>query len=132
MAGYSNRALREKLGLKVGSKALFINEPKSYIKDLKDISDIVFEKDEGLDFVHLFAKDNEELLKNFKKAKRKIHSSGMIWASWPKLSQKIIKSDLNENIVRDLGLSLGFVDVKVAAIDEIWSGLKFVIPLLKR
>jgi hypothetical protein len=78
-----------------------------------------------LDFLHLFAADREQLIEEFPAAKKKIKKDGMVWVSWPKLSSPLA-SNLRESIVREVGLANGMVDVKVAAIDQDWSGLKFV------
>jgi hypothetical protein len=79
----------------------------------------------GLDVLHLFVGDRGQLTEAFPRAKRRINPSGMLWVSWPKQTSAL-KSDLNENTVRDIGLAHGLVDVKVAAIDQDWSALKFV------
>lgn len=84
-----------------------------------------------LDFIHLFVKDRQNFEKVFARAMKHIKESGMIWVSWPKKSSRVI-TDLDENIIREFGLSQGLVDVKVCAVDDIWSGLKFVIRLKDR
>jgi len=79
----------------------------------------------GLDVLHLFVVDGGQLTEAFPRAKQRIKPGGMLWVSWPKQTSGL-KSDLNENIVREIGLAHGLVDVKVAAIDLDWSALKFV------
>lgn len=85
----------------------------------------------GLDFIQLFAFNRAALLSRLPLARQAIHPAGMIWVSWPKLSSPR-KGDLTENDVRQIGLAAGLVDVKVAAIDQDWSGLKFVFRLADR
>ena len=81
--------------------------------------------DQDLDFVHIFARTEEELSRSFDLFKDRIAQNGMIWISWPKASSKL-KSTLEESTVRAVGLRGGLVDVKICAIDKDWSGLKFV------
>jgi len=85
----------------------------------------------GYDLVHFFAKSTKELSIILPGLKNEIVQNGMIWVSWPKKSAKIA-TDISENLIRDLGLSCGLVDIKVCAVDEEWSGLKFVIPVKSR
>ena len=79
-----------------------------------------------LDLIHVFVKDVATLEQRLKELRGKIVSNGMIWVSWPKTASKV-ETDLNENVVRELGLRNGLVDTKVCSVDETWSGLKFVI-----
>jgi hypothetical protein len=78
-----------------------------------------------LDFAMLFTKSKAELAGDFKRISKLLAPAGMLWVSWPKKSSGVL-TDLNENIVRDIGLDAGLVDVKVCAVTEVWSGLKFV------
>ena len=82
-------------------------------------------------FIHYFAKDQRALLNDFPKLKKALLPEGALWISWPKVAPKL-PTDLNDKIVREIGLRNGLVDVKVAAIDEIWSGLKFVYRVKDR
>ena len=75
------------------------------------------------DYIHLFTKSRVELTREFPSLKNHLDADGMLWISWPKKASKI-ETDLDENIVREIGLKAGLVDVKVCAVDEIWSGLK--------
>lgn len=84
-----------------------------------------------LDFIHLFVKDQKTFKKEFVQSKKCLKKDGMLWISWPKKSSKV-ETDLDENIIRDFGLNEGLVDVKVCAVDETWSGLKFVFRLKDR
>ena len=83
------------------------------------------------DFIHLFVKDLKTFLKEFKKAREHLNKNGALWISWPKKSSKV-PTDLNENVIRDFGLKTGLVDVKVCAVDDTWSGLKFVFRVKDR
>ncbi len=128
MAGYSSKSLRDKLGIKSGSSVVFLYAPLSYIVSLGDIDDCeifpMVRKDH--DFIHIFVKEKEILEEEIKKLMMGIKPNGAIWVSWPKASSGI-KTTMNENVIREVCLPLGLVDVKVAAIDETWSGLKLVI-----
>ena len=84
-----------------------------------------------LDFVHLFVKEKKLFEKELLRYKKSLKSDGMIWISWPKKSSKVI-SDLDENSIRNFALKNGLVDIKVCAVDEVWSGLKLVIPVKDR
>jgi hypothetical protein len=129
MAGYSQKSLLDKLGIKDGFTVLFIHPPENYFDLLGKLPPNLEEKKQmngEFDFIHFFTKDKKELATTLPKLQKVLKQTGMIWVSWPKGASKI-KTDVNENTVRDLALSLGIVDVKVCAVDEIWSGLKLVI-----
>ncbi|EMN01070.1 hypothetical protein LEP1GSC021_4284 [Leptospira noguchii str. 1993005606] len=127
MAGYSAKSLGDKLGLKAGMKVYFKNLPEEVQKELRDQLKEVEIKNNlkgSFDYLHTFEKEIKELKKQFPKLVENLAEKGMIWISWPKGSSKV-PTDINENIVREIGLELGIVDVKVCAVSEIWSGLKF-------
>ncbi|MFA4795991.1 DUF3052 family protein [Leptospira kirschneri] len=127
MAGYSVKSLGDKLGLKAGMKVYFKNLPEDIQKELRDQLKEVENKNilkGSFDYLHVFEKEIKKLKKQFPKLVENLAEKGMIWISWPKGSSKV-PTDLNENIVREIGLELGIVDVKVCAVSEIWSGLKF-------
>ncbi|MBX7151238.1 DUF3052 family protein [bacterium] len=133
-AGYSGTPLIKKLGIKEGSMIALINPPKNYTSTLGDLPANVriFKKiKSGLDFIQFFTQSQDELEIEMPDLKNAIAQNGMIWISWPKGSSKI-PTDVNENTVRDIALRNGLVDVKVCAVDEIWSGLKLVIPVKDR
>lgn len=133
-AGYSKRPLVEKLGIKGGAKIALINTPTNYLNLLgylpEDI-DLHREIVEECDFIHFFTKERNELESHFEALKQALVSNGMLWISWPKRTSKI-PTDLDENIIRNIALANGLVDVKVCAVDEIWSGLKLVYRLKDR
>jgi hypothetical protein len=134
MAGYSATPLLKKLGNKEKQTLYLHRAPEAYFSWLGPLpSDIVVkEKLSGLfDFIHLFVADQKDFQKSFVKAKKCLKPNGMVWVSWPKKSSKVA-TDLDEKIIRNFGLAEGLVDVKVCAVSEIWSGLKFVIRLKDR
>jgi hypothetical protein len=132
--GYSKKPLMEKLGIREGYKIIILNSPKNYSDALGELPKnvIVTDKLKGpLDFIHFFARKREELETKFPILKHELSQNGILWISWPKISSKI-ETNLNENLVREIGLKNGLVDVKISAIDEVWSGLKFVYRLKDR
>lgn len=133
MPGYSGKTLREKLGLKANSSAVFLYAPFSYIEELGDTDDVQIYPvlKNNHDFVHLFVKEKKLLTEMLPVIRRAIRDNGCVWVSWPKKSSGVL-TDVTENAIRDMCLPLGLVDVKVAAIDAIWSGLKLVIRVKNR
>ena len=133
-AGYSRRALVEKLGIKDGARIAILNAPEGYHETLGELPEgvVVLDGLEGpLDFIHIFAKGTAQLTEELSRLREKLAQNGMLWVSWPKRASKV-EADLNENVVREIGLENRLVDVKVAAIDKVWSGLKFVIRVKDR
>lgn len=134
MAGYSGTPLVKKLGIKPGALLYVIEPPVEYFKWLGALPDGVSVKSKlagELDFIHLFVKDRKTFQQFFLKSKKFLKKDGMLWVSWPKKSSKV-PTDLDENNIRDFGLKEGLVDVKVCAVDDTWSGLKFVIRVKDR
>ena len=128
MAGYSGTPLIKKLGIKDGFRVAFVHAPDDYDATLGTLPDSVERlslSDGELDFVQAFYIERDKLEEDFAVLKAAIVKNGMVWISWPKKVSKIA-TDLDENIIREIGLAQGLVDVKVAAVDNIWSGLKFV------
>jgi hypothetical protein len=122
------KSLAEKLGIREGSRIIILNPPNRYYETLGKLPKRVSlaRTFKGpLDFIHFFTKERVELERMFPILKRELSESGMLWISWPKGSSKTA-TDLNEAVVREIGLKYRLVDVKVIAVDEIWSGLKFV------
>ena len=133
-AGYSGTPLAKKLGIKEGFRVKLVNEPRDYFNFFLDLpAGIIFTKDNKSkkDFIHYFARSASQLKKNINRFRQEIEQNGMIWISWPKKISNI-ESDLDGNLVRQIGLQNGLVDIKVCAFNEIWSGLKFVIPVKDR
>jgi hypothetical protein len=134
MAGYSSTPLLKKLGIKPGISLYVSQPPPLYFDWLSPLPDKVKVKQQPtgqLDFIHLFVKTRKEFEKAFSTGKKMLQKDGMMWVSWPKKASKV-ETDLDENIIRDFGLQSGLVDVKVCAIDEVWSGLKFVFRVKDR
>ena len=134
MAGYSGTPLVKKLGLKPGFRIFVYEPPEAYFDWLDPLPpDLdVAEKTTGkFDLMHVFVKDEKTFRSLLSKNKKYLRSNGMLWVSWPKKSSGVV-TDLDENKIRDFGLKEGLVDVKVCAVDETWSGLKFVIPVKDR
>lgn len=123
MAGYSGTPLIKKIGIKEGHRVLLVRPPRNLPEELREYADGQPAKD--LDVVLLFSMSQAEFQSEFAKATKKIRPDGMIWAAWPKKASGI-KTDLTENTIRNFALEGVFVDVKVCAIDETWSGLKLV------
>jgi hypothetical protein len=132
MAGYSGTPLPKKLGIKEQFKVALVDMPSDVRSELKDaLSSCKAAVNGPLDYVHLFVKQQSDLEKAFIRFRPKLSPAGMIWVSWPKKASGIA-TDMNENDVRRIGLAVGLVDVKVCAVNEIWSGLKFVIRVKDR
>jgi hypothetical protein len=134
MAGYSGTPLVKKLGIKEEALLLVQNSPKDYFKWISPLPKgvVVLDKPKGmLDFIHVFVKDKKDFQQAFVRLKKNLKTDGMLWVSWPKKSSGVA-TDLDENIIREFGLKEGLVDVKVCAVDETWSGLKFVVRLKDR
>jgi hypothetical protein len=134
MAGYSSTPLAKKLGIKPGFKIRLINQPDYYFKLFTDfpvdVKIIKGDKDKK-NFIHYFETSLEKLNTNIPLLKKELEPAGMIWISWYKKSAKI-PTDITENDVRKIALSNGLVDIKVCAVDDVWSGLKLVIPVKER
>lgn len=134
MAGYSGTPLAQKLGIKPGSIVVVLNQPANYRKLLGkgargvEFSDFVRP---DCSFVHLFSTHRSELKQNLRLLHSNIADAGVIWVSWPKKSSKI-SSDVTEDVIREVALPLGLVDIKVCAVDETWSGLKLMIRKINR
>lgn len=134
MAGYSATPLPKKLGIKEGSRVALVNAPKDFARDLGSLPDNVeFVKrlTKPLDIVLLFVLTERALLRDFAKLAEKLATNGMVWVAWPKKSSGVA-TDLTFERVQRIGLDSGLVDVKICAIDEVWSGLKFVFRLKDR
>jgi hypothetical protein len=129
MAGYSGTPLSKKLGIKPRFRVAFLNLPTEVGAELaEDLASCRLAKSGELDFATIFVKTQKDLEKEFARLARRLAPAGMLWVSWPKKSSGVA-SDVSGNEVRRIGLAAGLVDVKVCAVSEIWSGLKFVIRL---
>lgn len=133
-AGYSGTPLAKKLGYKPGHAFKLVDEPTHYFELFSDLPDGLRRVDDARmpkDLIHIFTTDAERLHKELPRSKRELRPDGMIWVSWPKKASKV-PTDVTEDVIRAIALRIGLVDVKVCAIDEVWSGLKLVVPVKDR
>ena len=133
-AGYSPRALADKLGIKPGCTLLLVRPPEGYATTLGALPPGVrleARLRSGLDVVHAFVLRRSDLLRGIPGWREAIFPAGTLWVSWPKKASKV-PTDLTEDVIREVALASGLVDVKVCAVDEVWSGLKLVVPLKER
>jgi len=134
MNGYSGTPLAQKLGITPEMTVILISAPANYRKLLGPIADSVEFSDKiksASNFVHIFTKSRGELEKRLAILREKVADTGIVWVSWPKKSSGVA-TDVTEDVVRVAALPLGFVDVKVCAIDETWSGLKLMVRRTNR
>jgi hypothetical protein len=133
MAGYSGTPLPKKLGIKDGFRVWFVNAPRDFdeILNLPADTRIIFGRTKPLDLILFFTKSGSELRRKFVATSQKLAANGMLWVCWPKKASGV-ETDVNENLVREIGLNAGLVDVKICAVSEVWSGLKFVYRLKDR
>ena len=129
MAGYSGKPLVEKLGIKKDFTIVLLNVPKHYLTLVAPLPDgVTIAKNitNKSDLIHLFVTTKIELSKLLNTVMAKMKQDAVIWVSWPKKSSNV-PTDITEDRIRDIALPLGLVDIKVCAVDEVWSGLKLVI-----
>ena len=128
-SGYSGTPLAKKLGIKAGSTMFVSGAPESYPKLLAPLpSSVTFARKvtDAVDLVHLFVTRRSKLQSSLAVYRAAIRPDATIWTSWPKKSSKM-PTDITEDTIREVALPLGLVDVKVCAIDDVWSGLKLVV-----
>jgi hypothetical protein len=123
-AGYSKRDLKDKLGLKIGSTKAILEAPEGFAELIGTYEYDTTLDLESYDYLHFFTANTLALEAIFPILAKRLKRGGILWISWPKKSSGT-QTDLGENAVRAHGLATGLVDVKICAIDEIWSGLKF-------
>lgn len=129
MTGYSGTPLSQKLGLKPGTTVIAINPPANYRSLLVPLPpNVKFSSRLTQDclFVHCFTQKRADLEQYILRLRSNISDVGVVWISWPKKAAKI-KTDVTEDVIRAVALPLGFVDTKVCAVDETWSGLKLMV-----
>jgi hypothetical protein len=135
MAGYSGTPLVKKLGIKAAYRMGFVNAPGGFKKELGALPSGVkvstHSLPKPLDLIIFFTDSQQKLKSSFSDLARKLTENGMLWVAWPKKASGVA-TDLSENIVQQIGLDAGLVDVKVCAINDTWSGLKFVYRLKDR
>jgi hypothetical protein len=134
MAGYSQTPLQKKLGIRENAEIYIFHPPANYYDLIGALPEKVKIKKSlsgKVDFIHLFVEEMKVFEREFVRSAEHLKKDGMLWISWPKKASKVL-TDLDENKIRDFGLRAGLVDVKVCAVDEVWSGLKFVFRLKDR
>ena len=134
MAGYSGTPLTKKLGIKEGFRVSVVGAPERFREELVDLPrgvTFVTSVSSQLDLILFFVKSQSELTRNFSRLAAKLKPNGMLWIAWPKKASGVT-TDLADYNVRQIGLDAGLVDVKVCAVNEVWSGLKFVIRVKDR
>lgn len=127
--GYSGTPLAKKLGIAAGSQVTVKNAPEDYRSRLKPLpDDVAFSVrcSSATNLLHLFVDRKATLAKELAAARKKLPTTAVVWVSWPKKASKV-PTDITEDVIRELALPLGFVDVKVCAVSEVWSGLKLVV-----
>jgi hypothetical protein len=128
-AGYSGTPLARKLGIRAGSRCLMLNAPDGYAAVLEPLPDSVqFESRAGpaIDIAQLFVTQRKELEAQLIALRQSLRPDAALWVSWPKKAARVA-TDVTEDTIREVALPLGFVDVKVCAVTEVWSGLKLVV-----
>jgi len=128
VAGYSGKALVQKIGLKPGHTLALAGEPEGFIKELEPLPEgvtLVTRGNTPLDCVILFADEARNLEARIVRWAARLAPAGMLWIAWPKKASKVV-TDVTEALVRETGLGAGLVDIKICAVNDIWSGLKFV------
>lgn len=129
MAGYSGTPLPQKLGIKEGFQILAISAPENYrdlLEPLPASVRFVSKANQNTSLVHIFSTKKAQLSKALAVCREKLGPVAVVWVSWPKKSAKV-PSEITEDVIREVALPLGFVDVKVCAVDKVWSGLKLVV-----
>ena len=135
MIGYSGTSLVRKLGIKPNTKLLAIgdvpSEYKSWLGPLPEGATIVGKGKPPLEAVHVFVTKRAELAKHLEHLRKALQPDGYVWISWPKRASKV-PTNITEDVIREVALPMGFVDIKVCAVSEVWSGLKLVIRVSER
>jgi hypothetical protein len=133
MAGYSGTPLAKKLGLRPGMQLLVAGQPPDYENWLGDtpVDFRIVSRAAKVSAAHLFVTEAGALEAQLQDLRRRLDPAGFLWVSWPKKASKVA-TDITEQTIRDIALPMGFVDVKVCAVTEVWSGLKLVIRKSER
>ncbi len=134
LEGYSGTPLKKKLGIKDDFVIMLIHCSGNYMQLIGQLDEkVVISNDTSVkkDFIHFFCQELKLFEEQLLILKEQLKPAGMLWISWPKKTSKI-KTDVSEDAIRNFALKNGLVDIKVCAVDEVWSGLKLVIPLKLR
>jgi hypothetical protein len=127
--GYSGTPLAKKLGIAEGTTVLPIDAPADYRRHLEPLpKHVTFAKSAGakVDIAHVFTTDANELARMLAMLRKKLRPDAAVWVSWPKQAAKVA-TDVTEDVIRDVALPMGWVDVKVCAVTDVWSGLRLVV-----
>ena len=127
--GYSGTPLVKKLGIRDGSRLFLSGAPKNYLELVAPLPErmlLVPRIDSRTDIVHIFSTRRAGLARALRATLAKMKEDGAIWVSWPKKSSRV-PTDITEDVIRDVALPMGLVDIKVCAVDDVWSGLKLVV-----
>ncbi|MGA9334068.1 MAG: DUF3052 domain-containing protein [Rudaea sp.] len=128
-AGYSGTPLAKKLGIKAGSHVLLLNAPTQYLQLVAPLPPHVHFRarpNHEVDIVHVFATRRQDLEKRLAVLRKRLRPDAAVWVSWPKRAARM-PTDITEGTIREVAFPLGFVDIKVCAVNETWSGLKVVV-----
>lgn len=128
-AGYSGTPLAKKLGFKEGTRVFLLNPPTGYSRLVDPLpSGVQFESvaHQAIDIAHLFVTRKDALTEHLTLVRQTLNGTAAVWVSWPKKAAKV-PTDVTEDVIREVALPLGFVDIKVCAVSEVWSGLKLVV-----
>ena len=134
MAGYSATPLAKKLGLKPPLTLLLMNAPREYrawIGEVPDGVTLVNKWPRTIQAAHLFSTRKTEMRQLLRRLRTALEQAGFVWVSWPKKASKV-ETDITEDVIREIALPMGFVDIKVCAVSDVWSGLKLVIRKSER
>ena len=129
ITGYSGTPLAKKLGFKEGSRVLLIDAPKDYVQLFEPPPaglEFIAKPARIVDIAHIFASQRATLSKHLSRLREALPAHASIWVSWPKKAAKV-PTDITEDTIREVALPLGFVDIKVCSVSEVWSGLKLVL-----
>lgn len=129
MVGYSGTPLAKKLGIQEGTKLHLVRAPKDYLRIIAPVPagvKVASRMSGDIDIVHIFSTQKSQLIQALRVCLDKLKPNGAIWVSWPKKASKVT-TDITEDMIREIALPVGLVDIKVCAVDEVWSGLKLVI-----
>lgn len=134
MAGYSETPLLKKLGFKPPLSLVAVEAPREYVDWLGELPEgvrIVSKTSKPIQAAHVFVTKRAALTKNLVALRKQLEQNGFVWVSWPKKASKV-ETDITEDTIREVALPLGFVDIKVCAVSDVWSGLKLVIRKSER
>jgi hypothetical protein len=135
MIGYSGTPLATKLGIKPGTKLLVVgdvpNDYKAWVSPLPERVTIAGKGKAPFEAVHVFVTKRADLTRHVGQLRKTLVPDGYVWVSWPKKASKV-PTNITEDVIREVALPLGFVDIKVCAVSEVWSGLKLVIRVAER